>query len=47
MHRVNGNQYETVQVGYLTDQQARDWATNGQPPAQDEATEAELPGWLQ
>jgi len=47
MHRVLGNQYETVQVGYLTDAQARDWATSGTPPASDEATEAELPGWLQ
>ena len=47
MFLIDGNQYVTVQVGYLTDQQARDWATSGIPPASDEATEAELPGWLQ
>jgi hypothetical protein len=47
MHLINGNQYHTVQVGYLTNQQARHWATNGTPSASDEATEAELPGWLQ
>jgi hypothetical protein len=47
VHVVEGNTYTTVQVGYLTDQQARHWATNGIPPADAEATEAELPGWLQ
>ena len=47
MFLIDGNQYVTVQVGYLTDQQARDWATNGTLPVFDEATEAELPGWLQ
>jgi len=47
MFLIDGNNYITVQVGYLTDAQARDWATNGTPPASDEATEAELPGWLQ
>lgn len=32
MFLIDGNTYKTVQVGYLTDQQARAWATTG-PPA--------------
>jgi hypothetical protein len=47
VHVVEGNNYTTVQVGYLTNQQARDWATNGMKPAEAEVTEEELPGWLQ
>ena len=47
MFIIEGINWRPVQVGYLTNQQARDWATNGIRPAEAEATEAELPGWLQ
>jgi hypothetical protein len=47
MFIVDGNNYRTVQVGYLTDEQARHWAISGRQPATVTAGEDELPGWLQ
>jgi hypothetical protein len=47
MHIIDGDNYKTVQVGYLTDEQARAWATSGAEPVPAMAGEEELPGWLQ
>jgi hypothetical protein len=46
MFLIDGNNYRTVQVGYLTAQQARDWATTGAtPPAVEDEDELTMLGF--